>query len=114
VLCGVFVQTYFASLRAVGWTAAAASAALLLGVFWAQGRRVLRVRYRRERWTWRDGVVLAVCLAVVGLLAWARLQDAAAFAYSPYDRLLPPFEAIVGIALVLLIAPVVLAQTKDG
>jgi energy-coupling factor transport system permease protein len=108
VLCGIFLQTYFESLRAAGWTIAATSAILVLGVFWAQGRRVLRVRYRRDRWTWRDGAVLAVCLAVVALLAFVRLQDAAAFAYSPYNQLLPPFDPTAGIALILLVAPVVL------
>ena len=116
LLCGVFLQTYFQSLRAMGWAIVGVSVALLLGVFRAQGRRVLRVRYRRDRWTWRDGLVLAVCLAVVALLALARLQDAAAFAYSPYDALLPPFAATVGIALVLLVAPVLVGgrTTDDG
>ena len=107
LLCGVFLQTYFESLRVVGWTIAGASAALLIGVFWAQGRRVLRVRYRLERWTWRDGVVLAFCLAAAALLALARLKDGAAFAYSSYVDLLPPFDPAIGIALILLAAPVV-------
>jgi energy-coupling factor transport system permease protein len=111
-LCGVFLQTYFESLRAPGWTIVAVSAALLLGVFWAQGRRVLRVRYRQERWTWRDGVVLALCAAVVALLAWVRLQDATAFAYSSYDELLPPFDPAIGIALILLVAPVMVGADE--
>jgi energy-coupling factor transport system permease protein len=105
VLCGVFLRTYFESLQAVGWTAAGLSAALLIGVFWAQGRRVLRVRYRREAWTWWDGAVLALCLASVALLALVRVQGAAAFAYSPYTGLLPPFDALAGVALLLLTAP---------
>jgi energy-coupling factor transport system permease protein len=113
VLCGIFLQTYFESLRAAGWSIAAASAILVLAVFWAQGRRVLRVRYRQDHWTWRDGAVLAACLAVVVLLAFARLQDAAAFAYSPYNELLPPFDPIIGIALILLVAPVVVGM-DDG
>ena len=121
-LCGVFLQTYFESLRAVGWAMAGGSAGLLLGVFWAQGRRVLRVRYRRDHWTWRDGVALAACLAALVLLASARFQDAAAFAYSSYDQLLPPFDAAVGVALILLIVPVVIEvlgsddgrRTKNG
>jgi energy-coupling factor transport system permease protein len=115
-LCGIFLQTYFESLRAAGWAVAAASAVLLLGVFWAQGRRVLRVRYRQDRWTWQDGAVLAVSLAAVALLAWVRLQDDAAFAYSPYTQLLPPFHAAAGVALILLAGPVVLGllDADDG
>jgi energy-coupling factor transport system permease protein len=115
-LCGVFLQTYFESLRVLGWAMAALGAVLLLGVFWVQGRRVLRVHYRQERWTWQDGVVLALCLAVAALLVWVRLRDDAAFAYSPYARLLPPFDATVGLALVLLAGPVVveLVGSSDG
>ena len=111
-LCGFFLQTYFESLRLAGWAAAGASAALLLVVFWAQGKRVLRVHYRRDRWSWRDGVVLASCLFAVALLALARAQDAAAFVYVPYQGLLPPFHTGIGVALAALIAPVLLSLYK--
>jgi energy-coupling factor transport system permease protein len=105
-LSGFFVRTYFQSLRWAGWIAVALSTALLLGVFWAQGRRVLRVHYRRDRWTWPDGVVLVACLAVAVLLVLVRLQDPGVLVYSPYQQLLPPFHPLVGVALILLIAPV--------
>jgi energy-coupling factor transport system permease protein len=115
VLCGIFLQTYFESLRVVGWAIAATSAILVLGVFRAQGKRVLRVRYRRDHWIWRDGAMLAACLAAVALLAFVRLQDSAAFAYSPYNQLLPPFDPTAGIALILLVTPVVVELLEaDG
>jgi energy-coupling factor transport system permease protein len=101
VLSGFFVQTYFESLRLLGWSAVALGATLLLGVFWAQGRRVLRVH-----WTWRDGVTLAVSLAVAMPLILARTRDEPLLLYDPYQRLLPPFYTWVGVALVLLATPV--------
>ena len=110
-LSGFFVRTYFESLRWVGWMVVATSTALLIGVFWAQGRRVLRVHYRRDRWAWPDGVVLAVCLLVVTLLALAYLQEPGVLVYSPYQQLLPPFHPLVGVALILLIVPLLFGRS---
>jgi hypothetical protein len=56
--------------------------------------------------------VLAFCLASVALLALVRLQGAAPFAYSPYTELLPPFDALAGIALLLLAAPALLEMSR--
>jgi energy-coupling factor transport system permease protein len=106
-LSGFFALTYFETLRLPGWIAVASSAALLLGAFWAQGRRVLRVHYRRDRWTWQDGVVLATSLAVVVALLLARTRDATVLLYDPYQRLLPPFHTWVGLTLAALAVPVV-------
>jgi energy-coupling factor transport system permease protein len=113
-LSGFFIQTYFQSLRWVGWSAVVLSTALLLGVFWAQGRRVLRIHYRRDPWTWSDGIVLAVCLGVALLLAWVRLQEPGVLVYSPYQQLLPPFHPLVGVALILLVVPVLFGLERGG
>jgi energy-coupling factor transport system permease protein len=105
VLCGLFFQTYYSSWLVAGRLLAATGATLLLAVFWAQGRRVLRVHYRRERWTWRDGVVIAACAAVAAFVAWTRLRVPGALAYNVYQNVAPDFEPVVGIVLMFLLAP---------
>ncbi len=94
----------------LGWTGMAGSAILLGGIFWAQGRRVQRTRYRRERWTWRDGVAAGAPLLFLIALVAVRLVDAGALQYYPYTALLPPFVPWLGAAPLLLLAPVVVAS----
>jgi len=112
VLCGLFLQTYYASWRVLGWVVAAISAVVLLAVFWGQGRRLLRTHYRRERWTWRDGVVLAACAGVAAFLVLARGRASEALAYSPYQSVVPAFNPTVGVVLMLLLAPLVVRLVR--
>jgi len=106
-LSGFFLLTYLDSLRTMGTAIALFSVALLLGVFWAQGRRVQRTRYWRQRWAWQDGIVLACAAAVIVALLLARADDSATLLYDPYTNLVPPFHPSLGIALLALVAPVV-------
>lgn len=110
ILVGFLAMTYFGSLSLAGWIGFLLSVLLLLGVFWAQGKRVLCTRYSRERWTWRDGVGLVTSLAVVLALLLSRVWDTNALLYDPYQRLLPPFHPWLGVALLMLIAPVIVGQ----
>jgi hypothetical protein len=112
VLCGLFLQTYYRTQRRLGWMLAASGGGLLLAVFWAQGRRVLRVHYRRERWTWRDGVVLAACAGSAAVIVLTRLRAPGALGYSPYQRIVPAFDPMVGIALMLLLAPLAVSLSQ--
>jgi energy-coupling factor transport system permease protein len=105
VLCGLFLQTYYRSQRTLGWVLATVGAGVLIAVFWAQGRRVLRVHYRKERWTWRDGVVSVACAGCAAALFLARLRDPGSLAYSPYQGLAPVFDPMIGVSLMLLLAP---------
>lgn len=107
VLSGVFVVTYFAAWQVVGWAALLGSAVLLIGVFWAQGRRVLRTHYHHDRWTWRDGLVLAASLGAVSFVIWGRAQGAT-LTYYPYTALAPSFDPGVGVALLALVVPVLI------
>lgn len=109
-VAGFFALTYLEASKIPGWAGVISSTALLIGVFWAQGRRVVRTHYRRDPWTWRDGVTLASCLAVTAILIWIRLQGPDALSYYPYLNLLPPFDPRLGTALLTLVAPAV-AQT---
>ncbi|TEU11479.1 MAG: energy-coupling factor transporter transmembrane protein EcfT [Anaerolineales bacterium] len=105
LLSSFFALTYFAAFKWPAWAGIVLSALLLLGVFWAQGKRVLRTHYRPARRTWRDGPVLAVSLLVAIALIAVRLQDTSALEYYPYTQLLPPFHPWLGIILLTLIAP---------
>ena len=88
-----------------GWGLAAAGALLLLATFWMQGRRVLRVHYHRERWSWLDGLVLVVCLGVAAIVLTIRARSPSVLAFSPYQSLLPGFGPAIGMALLALLVP---------
>lgn len=110
VLCGFFMRTYFQSWRLWGSALAAGGAVVLLVVFWLLGRRVLRVHYRRYRWTWHDAAVLIPCLVVLTFLVVIRLRSPGVLAYSPYESLVPPFDSTFGIALMFLLAPLLVTS----
>jgi energy-coupling factor transport system permease protein len=109
---GYMAFTYFDGVSVLGWAVFISSLLLLLGIFWAQGRRVIRTHYRRERWTWRDGVVVALAAVVLGAVAWTLTQHVRALGYDPYQDLLPPFRGWLGLALAALIAPALLARSR--
>jgi energy-coupling factor transport system permease protein len=109
VLGSGFALTYLG--RAwLGGVGMACSVALLGGVFWAQGRRVRRTRYRREAWSWRDSVAAGASFALLVVLIAVRIIDADALQYYPYTALLPPFVPWLGAAPLLLLGPVVVAS----
>jgi energy-coupling factor transport system permease protein len=113
-LAGI-LGTFFALTYLGGWApwlGMLLSAGVLLGVFWAQGQRVTRSRYHRERWRWQDGIVIGTALAVLGILIATRVGNAAALLYYPYTELLPPFQPWLGAALLLLVAPALLQAAE--
>jgi energy-coupling factor transport system permease protein len=107
-----FVLTYLGGWTA--WLGLALSAGVLLGVFWAQGRRVTRSRYHRERWRWQDGIVTGATLVVIGALIAGRIGNGAVLRYYPYSELLPSFDPWLGAALLLLAAPAVLQAMDES
>jgi len=113
-LSGFFVLTYLDSLRAAGTAVALSSVALLVGVFWAQGKRVRRTRYWHRRWAWQDSIVLACAAAVVLALVLARAGDSAALLYDPYSNMVPPFQPWLGLALLALVAPVIVRLSRPA
>ena len=105
LLCGFFVRTYVSGGQILGAIVALCAVGLLIGVFWQQGKHVLRSRYRREQWTWRDGVVVGCCLIAAGTAIGARAAAPNTLAYDPYLALLPAFEPWLGMAFLALLAP---------
>jgi len=109
-LGGFFALTYLEAFRRAGWTIVILSALLLLAVFWAQGKRIIRTHYRRERMSWRDGVILATCLCIIAGLVWFRIYNVASLLYYPYTDLVPPFHPVIGTALLALILPAIVQR----
>jgi energy-coupling factor transport system permease protein len=99
ILASTFALTYFARVAWIG------RSGLIAGVFWAQGRRVRRTHYRRERWTWRDGAAIGASALVLGTLIAVRIARPAALRYYAYTALLPSFDPALGAALLLLAVP---------
>jgi energy-coupling factor transport system permease protein len=110
LLTGLFVAIYLPAYSLWGWVLAAGGVAGLLAIFWLQGRRVRRTRYRHDRWMARDTALAAAGIVVVAAVVVAKLVAPATLAYSPFPPypLLPPFDPWVGMVLVLLALPALL------
>ncbi len=97
-----------------GWTLTGLAVAGMLAILGVQGRRVKRTRYRRPRWYARDSAIVIASAAVLGVVVAARLLVPETLYYSPYppNPLLPPFDPLVGGALLLLTLPALLAPRR--
>jgi energy-coupling factor transport system permease protein len=111
VLAGLFVVTYYPAQRLQGWALVVLGIAGLAAVFGFQGRRVHRTRYSRPKWHPRDTAVVAISTIVVTVVLAAKAAIPEALVYTPYppSPLLPPFNPLVGAALLLLVLPAILA-----
>ncbi len=116
LLAGLSILAFFPASRTWGWVLAGLGFAGLLGILGLQGRRVRRTRYRRPRWQARDTVVVMASVVVLTVIVVARLIMPETFYYSPYppNSLLPPFQPLVGITLLLLALPALLAPSSRG
>jgi energy-coupling factor transport system permease protein len=111
LLLGLFVATYLPDWRGWGWVLAALGTAGVLVMFRLQGGRIHRTRYRRVKWLGRDTALTLGSCAVVAILVVAKTTVPQMLTYSPYPpySLVPPFQALVGAALLLLVLPAILA-----
>jgi energy-coupling factor transport system permease protein len=115
LLAGLFIMAYFPDRSVVGWGLVAAGGIGLLATFRLQGKRVQRSRYRTETWSARDLAVVAASLVVVAAVLSARQLAPETLVYTPYppNPLLPPFNLLVGAALVLLALPAALPSGRS-
>ena len=111
LLSGLFIIAVFPEQSGWGWGLVAVGAGGMLTLFGLKGREVRRTRYRRLVWMWRDTAVALASAAVLAAVMTAKLTVPEVLAYSPYtpNGLLPPFNPLVGVALLLLVLPVFVA-----
>ena len=91
-----------------------AGAGLILAVLWRAGRATPRTTYRPRRWSGRDTLVVLGCgLSLVVVLLPLPWIDRATLYYAPYPRLtLPPFDPLIGLGLLGLLAPAMLSRNR--
>jgi energy-coupling factor transport system permease protein len=113
LLAGLSVVAFFPRWSTWGWIAAILGAIVMMAVFWGHSRGVQRTRYRRLRWRVRDTVLVLASVTVCAVVVSARLLVPETLNYSPYppSSLLPPFNPVVGAALLLLPLPALLVSS---
>jgi len=111
LLAGLFLAAYRPSAGLLNWSLVAAGGLGLAAVFWLEGKRVRRTRYRRSRWTTRCTLVTVASLVALAALVVARRTVPELLVYVPYppSSLLPPFSPLLGAALLLLAVPALVA-----
>ncbi len=112
LLVGLFARTYWAA-APVPWGNAliVVGVSLLACVFWLQGQRVRRTRYRRWYWRPRDTLLLLGSLVLFGVSLGVRSlapQVWLYYPYPPYD-VWPTFAPVPGLFLLLAGLPALLA-----
>ena len=107
---GLFGYSYWRPGRWPALALLAAGLALLLFTLCRMGRGTGRTRYRRELWRRRDTVVGVASGAVLATFLALLVLSPKVLAYPVYPRVnWPPFEPLVGLALLPLLAPALVA-----
>lgn len=107
---GAFARSYFAG-ETPGGLAILAGGLLLVGVLWWLGRSVQRSRYRRDLWRRQDTLLVLASAGTSLVLLATWITQRAALIFYPYPRVAwPPFTPIVGLALLLLATPALIAR----
>jgi energy-coupling factor transport system permease protein len=108
LVLGTFGAFYGAELQTPGRIMMAAGAVALATQLRRLSSQVVRTRYSRERWSPQDIALAALGLLVPALLELLR-QGGASLGYQIFPRLsAPDFSPLVGLALLLLLAPALL------
>ena len=93
------------------WLSLAFGVAFILWSMWKAGRDVKRTRYHLVKWTYKDSLasVAALIAAVPVLVMKTGVLD-----YTPYPAISwPPFDLVLGIALLGFVFPVGLAEKRE-
>jgi energy-coupling factor transport system permease protein len=98
----------------IGWLLLSAGAVLVGILLYRLGRSTPYTRYRPRRWMRGDTAVLAiVCLSLTLTFAPLPFVDRLTLNYAPFPSLtVPDFEPFIGLALILLAAPALIAAVK--
>ncbi len=113
LLAGAFWYGYYVASRWAGALVVLGSILLLASNLVAMGRRVERSRYRRELWRRRDTIVSAASIIAIASVASIWLVDAETLVFYPYPCFsLPSFNPLIGLILLTIVTPVLIAPQK--
>jgi len=109
VLAGLVLLAFYQQGRVWGGLLVAGGVIGILAFFVSHGRQVKRTRYRRQSWHARDTAVVIACAVSLAIIIAVRLTTPGTLYYSPYppNPLLPSFQPLVGVALLLLVTPAI-------
>jgi energy-coupling factor transport system permease protein len=115
ILVGLSLLAFYQQGRFGAWLLVAIGVIGILGFFASSGRQVRRTRYRRQAWHARDTAIILASALSLAVVIGARLAAPMTLVYSPYppNSLLPSFQPLVGMALLLLIAPAIVTSALD-
>ncbi|MFD3167004.1 energy-coupling factor transporter transmembrane component T [Herpetosiphon sp. NSE202] len=89
----------------LGWLGLALGLLAMLSYWWQANRLIVRSSYRREQWT-RQATIITLLAALAPLGFWLARRSGIAMLYKIYPKVTwPPFEPIVAIAILALLAP---------
>jgi energy-coupling factor transport system permease protein len=110
LLGGWLAWLFLPSWAGVALGAMVAGGGLVLGSLWLSGRATPRTSYRARRWSIANTLVVLGCgLALIVLVLGREV-----LAYTPYPRMtLPPFDPVLGLGLLGLLAPAVGAMRAE-
>ena len=115
LLSGLVGRSYFADAPWPGLLLALLGGGLLLGSLWLVGRRVRRSRYRRDLWRRHDSLVAGAALISLLITTGVWLSQREALIFYPYPRFAwPAFDPLLGLALLLIAAPVFAGAPAPG
>jgi energy-coupling factor transport system permease protein len=109
---GLFVRAYYPTARTLGAGLSLAAGAGIVAILWYQGRRVHRSYYRVWHWDVASRVI-AMCSAIsLAVLLTVDRWSATGLVYYPYppNEILPAFDHLIALALLILVAPAVMWQ----
>jgi energy-coupling factor transport system permease protein len=115
ILVGLSLLAFYQQGRFGAWLLVAIGVIGILGFFASSGRQVRRTRYRRQAWHARDTAIILASALSLAVVIGARLAAPMTLVYSPYppNSLLPSFQPVVGMALLLLIVPAIVTSGLD-
>ena len=112
---GLFGYSYWRPGRWPALALLAAGLALLLFTLRRMGRGAGRTRYRRQLWRRRDTIVGLASGAVLVMFLGLLVLSPEVLTYPVYPRVAwPPFEPLVGLALLPLAAPALVADYRPA
>lgn len=111
---GVFLWSYI-SLQLMGSILMLVGGTMLGYALWRIGRKAQRSTYRRTMWRQQDTVTAIAAITNLSLVLIVWLIQRSAFIFYPYPQLTwPPFSPLIGVSLLLLLAPVLLYRFRPA